>query len=108
MRISEAFTEDFSIGLRHDPTDGGSMILLRCPGPHGNFIGDVNAHPHFGFHIHRASAENIADGRRAEAGGVRTEDFNSFLAAIRFFLKITKISWTNSDFPGLEQPELFT
>jgi hypothetical protein len=108
MRISEAFEEDFSIGLRYDHPGEPPLILLRCNGPHGGFVNRVNDHPHFGYHIHHARAESIANGLKAETGAIETTDYASYSSALRCFLKITNIRWTETHFPGLEQAELFS
>ena len=39
MRINEDFPENFSIGLEYHPQEErGSICLLRCNGPHGDFF----------------------------------------------------------------------
>lgn len=108
MRVSEAFEEDFSIGLKYEPTDRDGLILLRFNGPHGNYLdADDPTHPHNGFHIHRASAESLLQGRKAEAGGKHTTEYASFHQALRCFLKHSNIKWSESHFPDLVQQGLF-
>lgn len=106
IRICEKFQEDFSIGLRYMQSDdgSGSLILIRCNGPHGRFI--ENGHPHHGYHIHWATPENLANGRRAEAGGHRTNEFSDYNRALKYFLTKTNIQWTEEHFPSLIQLEL--
>lgn len=108
MRISEAFAEDFSIGLQYEPPGEGSIILLRCNGPHGEFVNRATEPlpPHFGYHIHRAKKENIDEGRRAEAGAEFTTEYATFEGALKVFLRLANIKWTRAHFPDLDQPPL--
>jgi len=64
MRKNESFPENFSIGLTVYPNDeSGSFCLLRYNGPHGDHVNNLlDSDPHFGFHIHQATAENIEKG----------------------------------------------
>jgi len=84
------------------------VILLRCNGPHGEFLNSLaEPHPHFGYHIHKATAESIQAELKPEAGAELTDEFASYPQALRHFLKITNIAWTDSDFPGLSQRNMF-
>jgi len=105
MRVSEAFPEDFSIGLVYLPKDEpGSIILLRCNGPHGELEGTFDiSHPHFRCHVHRAKAENIAAGSRPEKGGEPTDSFASFEQALPFFLKLINLSEAGAVMPRQQQ-----
>jgi hypothetical protein len=103
MRQSEKFLDDFSIGLRYEPKDAPPIILLRCNGRHGEFLGGEADHPHFGYHIHRAKVVNLQKGLRAERGGELTDEYVSFEEALRYFLSATGIQWTDEHFPGLRQ-----
>jgi len=108
MRINEAFEEDFSIGLMYEPLGDDAVTLLRCNGPHGDVLVSVaNPHPHFGYHIHRALEENIAAGRRPEAGAAITTEYSSYQQALRYFLGRANIEWNSKDFPDISQPSLF-
>lgn len=108
IRISEKFEENFSIGLKFDSPEGESITLLRCNGPHGEYL-DPNAQPHWhsDYHYHRANIRNIDLGKKPEAGGTHTIEYASYRQALRFFLRTTAIQWTDSHFPDLEQKSLF-
>jgi len=109
MRINEAFEENFSIGLMYEPIGDSSLTLLRCNGPHGEFVNSLtNPHPHLGYHVHRALEENLEDGRRAEAGAELTTEFASYQQALRYFLRRANIEWNDTHFPDLAQDQLFT
>lgn len=95
MRKNEDFPENFSIGLTYRPDDGTSEItLLRCNGKHGVFNGsgsDPN-HPHFDFHIHKASEQAISAGRTAEKFADRTTEFASYEQALQHYVKVVKLN----------------
>lgn len=109
MRQSEAFAENFSIGLQYLPKDDEPLILLRCNGPHGMVAQSLPSplSHHVGFHIHRATQENIEQGLRPEKGAEITTEFASYKDALKFFLNLANIKWTEKHFPGLVQPNLF-
>jgi hypothetical protein len=108
MRQSEAFEEDFSIGLRFEPPGGEAIVLMRCNGIHGDVQSSQGATYHAVYHIHKARAENIEQGLRPERGGEPTNEYATFDQALRYFLKATRIEWTDTHFPRLRQTELFT
>ncbi|MFH1096966.1 MAG: hypothetical protein V1749_05665 [Candidatus Desantisbacteria bacterium] len=89
MRKNESFHENFSIGLIVYPKDElGSLVLLRYNGPHGEHVNDLSdLHPHFGFHIHEARAENIEKGVSSEKYAELTESYGSYEEALTHFLK---------------------
>jgi hypothetical protein len=93
MRRSEDFPENFSIGLVYHPLDQrGDITLLRCNGRHGEYNGHFDeSHPHFDFHIHRASETALIDGFRAEKFAAKTSDYASYEEALRFFVKAINI-----------------
>lgn len=104
MRQTEDFSENFSIGLRYDPKDGsGDITLLRCNGPHGpyNNSADPN-HPHWDFHVHRASQGAIEAGFRAEKHAEKALEFGSFEEALPYFLKEVNVEEQDVEthFPG--------
>ncbi len=105
MRVSESFPEDFSIGLVYLPKDEpGSVILLRCNGPHGELEGTFDTtHSHFSCHLHKAKAENIAAGSRPEKGGEPTDRYASFEQALPFFLKLINLSEVSDIMPQQQQ-----
>ena len=97
MRKNEDFPEDFSIGLMYRSEDGTSDItLLRCNGKHGVFNegGGNPDHPHFDFHIHKASARAISAGRAPEKFAEKTTEFASYEQALQHYVKVVRL---NSD-----------
>jgi hypothetical protein len=77
MRINEAFPENFSIGLDYIGEEpGGGFCLIRCNGPHEGpapAAGQGEPSHHAGFHVHRARADNLELGLRAEKDAVMTK-----------------------------------
>jgi hypothetical protein len=108
MRINEDFHENFSIGLNYSPRDErGTLCLLRCNGPHGDFLGySPSPGSHFLYHVHRAKAENIEAGLRAEYGAEPAEGYASYREALVFFLKEVNVVNSGEYFPELSQPML--
>lgn len=106
LRINEAFQENFSIGLEYSPRDErGSFCLLRCNGPHGEFVGSTTT-SHFRYHIHRAKAENIEGGLRAERSAEATDAYASYTHALLYFLKVINVLNAEEYFQGLSQMSL--
>lgn len=93
IRASTHFIENFSIGLNYKPLqERGSICLLRCNGAHGESI----AFPHHSdFHIHKASAEKINNGLRAESNIEITSEYASLEEAIQFFCRTVNINKTD-------------
>lgn len=96
MRQSEDFPENFSIGLVFRPKDGRPDItLLRCNGQHGVYNGSSYsdpAHPHWGYHIHKASEKALEDGLRAEKFATATTDFASYNEALQYFVTAVNLN----------------
>jgi len=109
MRINETFPENFTIGLNYYPKDErGSLCLLRCKGPHGEFLGHPSLpHAHFLYHVHRAKPENIESGMRPERGGEAADAYASFQEALRHFLLTVNVIDADDHFPGFRQATLF-
>lgn len=109
MRINVKFEENFSIGLDYCPKDvTGRFCLLRCNGPHGEWTNDlIEPHPHFGYHVHRANADNMERGMKSEAGAEVTKEYASYPEALKFFLKICNVADAQRHFPGVDQMNLF-
>lgn len=105
MRVNEDFHEDFSIGLDYHPADErGSTCLLRCNGPHGEFLGNPELpHTHFHFHIHKAKFQNMEAGLRAERGGEKTEAYASYEQALQYFLQVINVTNADKFFPDRRQ-----
>lgn len=98
MRRSEDLPENFSIGLAFLPKDGSAeVVLLRCNGPHGGYNDSFDPeHPHWDFHVHRASAEMLEAGQRPEKAASMNRDFASYEEALQYFLRTTNVTdaWT--------------
>lgn len=103
MRKNEDFPENFSIGLIYNPTDEkGTICLVRCNGPHGEYNATLSQSPHFKHHIHMAKAENLEKGIKPEKYSEEIDAYASYEEALRYFLK--HINVTNShQFPELLQ-----
>ena len=93
FRRSEDFPENFSIGISYDPKDGsGEIILLRCNGQHGVFNGTFDPrHPHWGYHIHRASEAALVAGFKAEKYAEHTSAYASYEEAVQHFLTLINL-----------------
>jgi hypothetical protein len=109
LRQSQAFPENFSIGLVWCPgEDPERVCLMRCNGPHGEFLGEPSSlQPHFGNHIHLATQEAIADGNKPEATASLTNEFASFEQAIAYFIVRCKIEDAWQYFPHAKSVPLF-
>lgn len=107
MRRNEDFPENFSIGLRYHPRDErGEIILFRCNGPHGEFNGRFDPlHPHWEFHVHKATAAAIDRGFRPERFAEKTDKYAAYEEALYFFLSQVGISENDIayHFPGMNQ-----
>jgi hypothetical protein len=99
MRKNEDFPENFSIGLTYHPADGrGEITLLRCNGKHGEYNENFNLdHPHYDYHIHRATEEAIENGRKAEKYAAKTLEYASFEEAIQYFAKAVNLNITDTN-----------
>ena len=94
MWRSEDLPENFSIGLAFLAKDGsGEVVLLRCNGPHGGYNGSFDpGHPHYDYHVHRASVEMIEAGMRPESAAAISNDFASYEGALLYFLRATNVT----------------
>jgi hypothetical protein len=113
MRQSEDLPENFSIGWVFTPRDGtGDITLLRCNGPHGGYNYNCDPdHPHWGYHVHRASASMIEADLRPEREATQNKEFASFVEARQYFWKAANIDTAGTcfaqeflPFSGSEQP----
>jgi len=114
MRKSIELVDSFSLGLMYvDRTDGSRIILFRCNGPHGPpGIVRPDIPYHAAFHIHRATAANIAAGLKPESGATETRAYASYEEALDFFMEKCHIVGAERYFPKLAerdlgQPDLF-
>ena len=104
IRVNQDFEENFSVGLVYHPKDErGQFCLLRCNGPHGDFVGSPTL-PHFLYHIHKAKPENIEAGERAERGGEETDRYASHQQAIRYLLNVADVLNAEEYFPAIQLP----
>ena len=106
IRINERFPENFSVGLIYDPRDEpGDLTLLRCNGRHGEHdnspMGD--AHPHFGYHIHRARAEIVNAGLSPLKFAELTNTYASYPEALQYFLRLIHVVNADVYFPNVYQ-----
>jgi hypothetical protein len=108
IRVNVDFEENFSVGLEYNPKEEkGTFCLLRCNGPHGEFIGGDSAPSvHFRYHIHKAKAENIEAGMRPERGAEPTDKYASYRDALRVFLETIGVTNMDEYFPDLRQMAL--
>lgn len=115
IRKNAAFEENFSIGLVHVPRDDREKLtLLRCNGPHGEYLDsshDMGSSPdpvthHNLYHLHTATAESIAAGRKPEYGGQPTSEYAVYEEALRFFLREINVSNSGRFFQQISQAEI--
>lgn len=110
MRQNITFPDAFSIGLVYCLPEGGEVTLIRCNGPHGPVVANPLSEtgmPHYGFHIHTATSDNIANGRRPEAGAEITSEYGTLEDALAYFVRRCGISGAEAYFPALGNPTLF-
>lgn len=113
LRKHAEYQENFTIGLTYRPRDGRPEVtLLRCNGAHGPYNGTIGdpGHPHWGYHIHKASEESIANSRRAESHAEPTAAYASFEQALTYFLSAVQLNREDRQtyFPGIDQLGLFS
>lgn len=94
MRINEQFPENFSVGLNYHPKDEPRTIpLLRCNGPHGEHVNNpLDPQPHFGCHIHRATADALNTSLSPEVVAELTRRYASYEEALSFFMNHVNIT----------------
>lgn len=110
MRQNVMFPDAFSVGLAYSLPEGGELVLIRCNGPHGPVANNPLTGagiPHYDFHVHKATPENIAAGKRAEAGGETTSEYGTFDDALAYFVRRCGIDGADAYFPALGNPTLF-
>lgn len=95
IRKSIDFPENFSVGLVYNANDGRPEIkLLRCNGKHGVYnkgTGFDPSHPHWDFHIHRATEEALESGAAAEKNATATTEFASLEETVQYFVKAVNL-----------------
>lgn len=110
MRQSLEFSEDFSLGLVYMSEDGKRMTMIRYNGQHDQSNDPYDlAKPHFQYHIHRATPENLNSGRYEKHPAMATRLYASFAEATREFLKTIGVRTQDvaRHFPGMDSLPLF-
>ena len=110
IRQNDKFIENFSIGLRHKTRDRrlGTVTLIRYNGPHGEINRGLD--DHFGKpHIHRVTAEELAEGNREPQERHRevTDRYGTYEQALLIFFAEIAVSNHLDYFGELRQLELF-
>ncbi|MBI3524525.1 MAG: hypothetical protein HY066_08345 [Betaproteobacteria bacterium] len=107
IRQSLDFAEDFSLGLIYRAPDGKRVTLVRFNGQHEQSPKLFGGHPHFSYHIHRATAENLNAGRLEKHPAAITGRYASFDEAIAEFMTMTNIQSWERHFPNAVPLPLF-
>ncbi len=107
IRQSLDFAEDFSVGLVYRSKDGKRITLVRYNGQHEQSDKPFSDNPHFSYHIHRATADNLNNGRFEKHPASITETYGSFDEAIREFMKAICINDWQKYFPCAVDLPLF-
>lgn len=110
MRQSLEFAEDFSLGLVYLSEEGKRMTLLRCNGQHDQSNDPYDlAKPHFQYHIHRATPDNLNNGRYGKHPAAVTRLYASFPEATQSFLAMIGLRAADIAryFPGMDPLPLF-
>lgn len=92
LRQSEAFIEDFSVGLiwtnpaQFFEISKNCVILLRCQGPHDGKA-PQGTDIHHDFHIHKITLNDLQEKRYQKPSDRKTTtEFSSFEQAIFYFI----------------------
>ncbi|MFO1026005.1 MAG: hypothetical protein U1E70_12515 [Acetobacteraceae bacterium] len=110
MRQSLEFAEDFSLGLVYLSEDGKRMTLIRYNGQHDQSNDPYDlAKPHFQYHIHKATPENLNNGRYTKHPAATTGLYASFTEATQEFLATIGLRAEDiaKHFPGMDSLPLF-
>jgi hypothetical protein len=107
IRQSLDFAEDFSLGLVYHAPDGKRITLVRFNGQHEQSPELFGSQPHFSYHIHKATADNLSSGRLEKHPGEVTERYASFDEAISEFMTTTNIHGWEKYFPQAVPLPLF-
>lgn len=106
IRQSMEFSEDFSVGLVYCAPDGKRVTLVRFNGQHEQTSAPFSDNPHFNYHIHRATPENLNNGRHEKHPASITDTYASLDEAIAEFMATTKIEGWQKHFPNSVQLSL--
>lgn len=110
MRQSLEFAEDFSLGLVYLSEEGKRMTLIRFNGQHDQSNDPYDlAKAHFQYHVHRATADNLNNGRYGKHPAAVTRTYASFPEAMQSFLATIGLQAADiaRHFPGMDSLPLF-
>jgi hypothetical protein len=108
IRQSLEFPEDFSIGLVFFAPEGKRVTLVRFNGQHEQALDPFQAGvPHFNFHVHKATPDNLNMGRYEKHPADTTQDYASLDEAIVVFCKYVCIQGWERHFPDTRVIPLF-
>lgn len=110
IRQSLEFSEDFSLGLIYLSAEGKRITLIRYNGQHEQSNDSLQQMgTHFQYHIHRATSDNLSNGRLDKHPANSTDSYGSFEEAVSKFL--SAIGLTSNDiakhFPSIGTLPLF-
>jgi hypothetical protein len=92
IRQSLEFVEDFSIGLLYHQ-DGKRILLVRYNGQHDQTSDPLKVSDlHFQYHVHRATPENLNNGRFEKHSATEEATYASFDEALIAFLDDTNVN----------------
>ena len=77
---------DFSCGITYLPDNGSPLTLARYNGP-SHVHGEIAYRPH----IHRASVQAIADGKKPESNAKETDRFDTLEGALACLIQDFKV-----------------
>ena len=110
IRQSQEFAEDFSLGLVYLSPDAKRMTLIRYNGQHDQSNDPYDAaKTHFQYHIHKATADNLNNGRHDKHPASATRDYASFAEATTAFLSAIGLRTEDIEthFPSVDTLPLF-
>jgi hypothetical protein len=110
IRQSTEFAEDFSLGLVYLSHEGRRMTMIRYNGQHDQSNDPFDqAKTHFQYHIHKATPDNLNNGRYDKHPAASTGEYASFEEATIAFLAAIGLRSEDiaTHFPGMEFLPLF-
>ena len=84
---------------------GAQLAVVHTAGLEAEISFDPG-HPHYDYHVHRASAEMIEAGLRPEKAATINRDFASYEEALQYFLRTTNITDASAYFADFMQGDL--
>jgi hypothetical protein len=110
IRQSLEFAEDFSLGLVYLSPDARRLTLIRYNGQHDQSNDPYDrAKTHFQYHIHKATPENLNNGRNDKHPALSSNDYASFEEATAAFLAAINLRHEDvrNHFSGMDILPLF-